>query len=89
MRTLVIGCIALIATAGTAFSETKEPPKKLSVDLGGGVKMKMVLIPAGEFMMGGEESAAKTAAFFNKIPGHNMQASFLRNEYPQHHVYIT
>jgi formylglycine-generating enzyme len=89
MRIFVIGCIVLFATAGAAFSETKEPPKKVAVDLGGGVKMKLVLIPAGEFMMGGEESAAKTAAFFNKIPGHNMQASFLRNEYPQHHVYIT
>jgi formylglycine-generating enzyme required for sulfatase activity len=80
MRNFMIGCIVLFTTAGTAFSETKEPPKKLAVDLGGGVKMKLVLIPAGEFMMGGEESAAKTAAFFNKIPGHNMRASFLRNK---------
>jgi len=38
--------------AGSAFSKTKGPPKELTVDLGGGVKMEMVLIPAGSFMMG-------------------------------------
>ena len=57
MRNFVIGCIVLFTMAGTAFSETKEPPKKLALDLGGGVKMELVLIPAGEFMMGSGESA--------------------------------
>jgi len=52
MRNVVIGCIVLFTMAGTAFSETKEPPKKLAVDLGKGVKLELVLIPAGEFMMG-------------------------------------
>ena len=66
MRNVVIACIVLFAMAGTAFSETKEPPKKLSVDLGGGVKMELVLIPAGEFKMGSAESAEDTAAFFNR-----------------------
>jgi formylglycine-generating enzyme required for sulfatase activity len=42
--------------AQTAFSETKGPPKQLAVDLGGGVKMEMVLIPAGEFLMGSLDS---------------------------------
>jgi formylglycine-generating enzyme required for sulfatase activity len=42
--------------AGTAFSETKEPTKGLAVDLGGGVKMEMVLVPAGEFKMGADKA---------------------------------
>lgn len=96
MRHFVIGCIVLFAMAASAFSETQELPKKLAVELGGGVKMKLVLIPAGEFMMGGEESAAKTAAFFNKIGDFRSRAARGRveawsfaNEHPQHHVYIT
>jgi formylglycine-generating enzyme required for sulfatase activity len=52
MRNVVIGCFVLIAMAGTAFSQTEEPPKELAVDLGGGVKLDLVLIPAGSFTMG-------------------------------------
>ena len=44
-------------------------PEKTTVDLGGGVKMEMTLIPAGEFMMGSGESAEATAEFFNKTYG--------------------
>ena len=88
MRNFAIGCIVLFTTAGTAFSETKEPPKKLAVDLGGGVKMKMVLIPAGEFMMGNGESAKKASAFSSKISG-NKERFYFTDEYPRHHVYIT
>ena len=61
MRNCVIWCVVLLAMAGTAFSETKEPPKELTVDLGGGVKMEMVLIPAGEFMMGCRRTARRLA----------------------------
>jgi formylglycine-generating enzyme required for sulfatase activity len=76
--------------AGTAFSETKEPPKKLAVDLGGGVKLEMVLIPAGEFKMGSGESAKDTSAFFNKTYGEDfLNADFFKDEHPQHRVRIT
>ena len=36
MRNFVIGCIVLFTMAGTAFSETKEPPKELTVDWAAG-----------------------------------------------------
>jgi formylglycine-generating enzyme required for sulfatase activity len=36
-----------------------DPPKELTLDLGGGVTMKSVLIPSGKFMMGSPASEAK------------------------------
>ncbi|MGD0093197.1 MAG: SUMF1/EgtB/PvdO family nonheme iron enzyme, partial [Planctomycetota bacterium] len=39
--------------------ETAARPKEIALDLGGGVKMDMVLIPAGEFMMGSDEADAQ------------------------------
>ena len=90
MRNFVIGCIVLFTMAGTAFSEAKEPPKKLAVDLGRGVKMKLVLIPAGEFKMGSGESAEATAAFFKKTYGEDfLKADLFKDEHPQHRVRIT
>jgi formylglycine-generating enzyme required for sulfatase activity len=48
----------------------------------------MVLIPAGEFMMGSSESAEDTAAFFNKTYGEGIPAHLFENEHPQHRVRI-
>ena len=39
-----------------AGGKAKSPLKELTVDLGGGVKMELVLIPAGEFQMGSPDS---------------------------------
>ena len=80
MRNFVAACVALCGVAGRGCSDTQEAKKevlaehatpaagqkKLAVDLGGGVKMEMTLIPAGEFQMGNAESAQATAEFFNK-----------------------
>ena len=97
MRHDALMCIVLVALAGTAFSETPEPPKKLAADLGGGVKMELVLIPAGTFKMGSGESAEDTAAYFNEtyresFPADGLgglEASAFENEHPQHDVRIT
>ena len=52
---------------------TKSLPKELAVDLGGGVKMDFVLIPAGSFMMG------------SPVAGHDV----FSDERPPHRVRIT
>ena len=55
---VAVGSLA-VATAAEpkeAGGKTKSPPKELTVDLGKGVKLEMVLIPAGEFLMGSPDS---------------------------------
>lgn len=42
----------IFAITGTIMAETKSPPKEVAVDLGRGVKLELVLIPAGSFNMG-------------------------------------
>ncbi len=52
--------------------------------------MKMVLIPAGEFMMGSKESAEEEAAYFNKTYDKNdLKPHDFTDEHPQHRVRIT
>jgi formylglycine-generating enzyme len=97
MKTFVASCIVLCGLAGSAWGQTKEAakkpatgPKKMTVDLGGGVKMEMTLIPAGEFKMGSGESAEATVAFFAKALGADFYpADFFEDEHPQHRVRIT
>ncbi len=63
--------------------KTKAPSKQIAVDLDGGVKLKMVLVPAGEFMMGSGESAEATVAFFKKNYGQSgLTAGFLQGRAP-------
>ncbi len=92
MRNFAIGQIVLFAMAGTALSEgPQQPGKEIAVDLGGSVKLKMVLIAAGEFKMGSRESAEATAAFFNKtyFGMDSLTTGPFKDEHPQHRVRIT
>jgi len=48
--------VAIAAEPNEAGGKATDPPKELTVDLGGGVKLEMVLILAGEFKMGSPDS---------------------------------
>jgi len=63
---------ALLLWAPGCISK-REPPKELTLDLGGGVMMKLVLIPAGKFMMGSPDS----------------EQGRIKDEGPQHEVTIS
>ena len=96
-RLLVTVCVCLAVPSLLSAQEskqagdkTKSPPKEIAVDLGGGVTLKMVLIPSGEFKMGSDESAEETAAFFKKNYGMDCPTAWpLKHEHPQHRVRIT
>ena len=72
---VAVGSLAFATAAEPkeAVSKTQSPPKELTVELGKGVKLEMVLIPAGEFLMGLPESDKETFDW----------------EKPQHRVRIT
>ena len=57
-----VALVVLVAVGSLAVATAAEPKeadsktKQLTVDLGKGVKLEMVLIPAGEFKMGATDS---------------------------------
>ena len=57
------------------------------VDLGGGAKLTLVLVPAGEFMMGSAETWDELARIYGRAWKPSVQESSA--EYPQHRVRIT
>ncbi len=51
---VVLPSLAVLVTCASALDDN--PPKTLQLDLGEGVKLDLVLVPAGEFHMGAPES---------------------------------
>ncbi len=89
VATVALVVLAALGSFTLALAEEPKQPagkKQITNSIG----MKLVLIPAGEFMMGSRESAADTATFFNKTYGVDfLKASFVADEHPQHRVRIT
>jgi len=68
-----LGSLAVVTAAEPkeAGGKTKSPPKELTVDLGKGIKLELVLIPAGEFKMGSPDSDKD--AFPDEKPQHRVR----------------
>lgn len=57
------------------FIETSTGLKKKKIDLGGGITMEFVYIPAGEFMMGSPSDAHKGLFSYSESPQHQVKIS--------------
>jgi formylglycine-generating enzyme required for sulfatase activity len=86
-----ISTFALVVLVGSfSLANAEEPKVSGKKQITNSIGMKMVLIPAGEFKMGGGESAEETAAFYNKTYGENdLTADSFKDEQPRHQVRIT
>ncbi|MBL7218599.1 MAG: formylglycine-generating enzyme family protein [Phycisphaerae bacterium] len=73
-------------TRPSAPQKPAGPPRSIDLDLGDGVTMKLVLIPAGKFMMGGKSSPAEVARKFHRYGG---QEAYYTAEHPQREVTIS
>jgi formylglycine-generating enzyme required for sulfatase activity len=82
--------VATLGMMAVARADENRPspkqPKELTLDCGNHVSMKLVLIPAGEFMMGADEPPEQVA---RKCNGVEAKAEWFQNEQPQHRVKIT
>jgi formylglycine-generating enzyme len=86
MAAAFLAILGLFAPGRAEEKEQIDDSNHLTNSIG----MKLVLIPAGEFMMGSSESQEDIAAFFNNAYGVAVhKASDFNGELPQHRVRIT
>ena len=90
--TLIAFTVASLGTiVGAWAAEEKpaaKPPKELTLDCGKDASLKLVLIPAGEFKMGGDETPEQVAKKCNSALLAKAEVWFQR-EQPQHRAKIT
>ena len=89
-RRVLLFAIIVVLLPGTVARGIAKEPTEILVDLGGGVKLKLVRIAPGEFQMGSNESAKETAAFFKRNYGSDYPGVVcFDTEHPQHRARVT
>jgi formylglycine-generating enzyme required for sulfatase activity len=86
MKNIVVLTVAILLCAGCATDKVGEKaglPKDMTLDLGKGATMKLVLVPAGTFMMGSKPGPAENIKKFGA------PEKYFALEYPRHKVTLT
>ena len=86
MKSITVLTVAILLCAGCATDKVAGQaglPKDMTLDLGKGATMKLVLVPAGKFMMGSKLSPAKNASKYAS------EEKYFTLEVPRHEVTIT
>ena len=86
MKNITVLAVAILLCAGCATDKVGKKtdlPKNMTLDLGKGVTMKLVLAPAGTFMMGSKFSPAENAKRYD------CPEKYFALESPRHKVTIT
>lgn len=91
-RNLVFGLMVIVGMSSDSFSQQLNSPsqgrgrKELVKEITNSIGIKLVLIPAGEFMMGNGESVEELIKAFPQYSGNGID---IKDEYPLHRVRIT
>jgi formylglycine-generating enzyme required for sulfatase activity len=78
--------LTILFSALFSQAEERDQAARQELDITNSIGMKLVLIPAGEFMMGSGEPAEELVKAF---AAYNRKADYFKDEYPSHRVRIT
>jgi formylglycine-generating enzyme required for sulfatase activity len=78
--------LALLVVAAAEFAAAQAPQPPTTKEIADSIGLKLMLVPAGEFEMGGQESAEELVKFF---AAYRRPADYFKDEYPRHRVRIT
>ena len=84
--TRLLALLLILLSAETVSPAARANDAKQSGEISNSIGMKFELIPEGEFMMGGKESAEDLVEAF---PAYHRPPEYFKDEYPRHRVRIT